>query len=245
MNRARVVLPCYNEADRLDVEAIDLFVGSQTAIDLILVDDGSTDATGDLLAELSAAHPDRVRVIRMEENRGKAEAVRAGLRSALDEGSPYIGYWDADLATPLAQIHELMALFPARPAIDVVMGSRVRMLGRRIDRSGFRHYVGRFYATLASVALGLPVYDTQCGAKLFRSSPALLSALEQPFCSGWSFDVELLRRLQSAWGDSGIDRIVEVPLERWTNVGDSKVSPIAGTRAFASLVRMIASGRIR
>lgn len=233
-----IVVPCYNEAARLDRQAFEraLADGRQS---FLFVDDGSTDGTGEVLAALAATRPERCRVVVAPENRGKAEAVRLGMRTALEAGAGMVGYWDADLSTPLSQIQAFAALLGSRPDVELVMGSRVRMLGRRIDRSGVRHLVGRAYATLASLSLGLPVYDTQCGAKLFRRSVALERALRRPFGSRWAFDVELIQRLQLDWGDRGIDRIIEVPLAEWRDVGDSKVSLRAGAAAFAFLFGLL------
>lgn len=244
MSRAWVVVPCYNEERRLDRGAFEAFLRRESGPTLLFVDDGSRDRTREVLHDLAATNPARAKVLESPDNRGKAEAVRLGMRSALAEGALYVGFWDADLATPLAQIAEFAAVLDDQPWIDVVMGSRVRMLGRSIERYGSRHLVGRFYATMASFVLALPVYDTQCGAKLFRTSPELADALAEPFRSGWSFDVELLQRLQHAWGDRGFDRIVELPLLRWRHVGDSKVSLLGGAAAFVALFRLLfRSGR--
>jgi dolichyl-phosphate beta-glucosyltransferase len=235
-----IVVPCYNEAHRLDRAAFEAKLASNDcSTTLLFVDDGSTDGTAALLAAIAATNPARASVVVMAENRGKAEAVRTGMRAALEAGARCVGFWDADLATPLHHVAEFAALLDSQPGIDVVMGTRVRMLGRHIDRSGSRHLIGRVYATLASVALGLPVYDTQCGAKLFRRSAALERALEQPFRSRWSFDVELLQRLQHGWGDRGNDRILEVPLPAWRDVGRSNVSLSSGAAAFAVLCALL------
>lgn len=230
-----IVVPCYNEANRLRAAEFAELLAGDPGIGLIFVDDGSTDSTATLLSKVTAANPSRCRLISQSINKGKAEAVRVGLQSALAEGAARAGFWDADLATPLRYVARFSAVFDERPEIEVVMGSRVRMLGRKIDRSTSRHLVGRAYATLASVVLGLPVYDTQCGAKLFRRSAALDRALERPFRSRWSFDVELLQRLQREWRDRGIDRIIEVPLREWRDAGNSAVSIKAGAFAFAAL----------
>jgi dolichyl-phosphate beta-glucosyltransferase len=96
----------------------------------------------------------------------------------------------------------------------------------------------RLYATIASLVLRLPVSDTQRGAKLFRSSPALVAALEQPVGSRWAFEVEFLKRLQQAWGHLGFGTIVEMPLTECYDVGESNVSLRAGARAVAFLLRL-------
>lgn len=232
--RTWIVVPCFNEAARLDRAAFEHVLHHSDGPVFLFVDDGSTDDTLAVLRALNAA-PGRCHVLPLRRNRGKAEAVRSGLLHALEAGALFAGYWDADLATPLAVVDQFRAELLQKPAIDAVIGARVRMLGREIDRSGVRHLVGRAYATAASLVLRLPVYDTQCGAKLFRASPALAAALETPFRSRWGFDVELISRLQRCWGESGIGRIVEVPLAEWHDVAGSKVSLRAGMRAFLSL----------
>ena len=133
---------------------------------------------------------------------------------ALD-GCKITGFWDADLATPLEQIVDLAAVLLADPKLLMVFGARVRLLGRNIQRQPVRHYLGRCFATTASTLLRLPIYDTQCGAKLFRITPELGVVLADPFQSRWIFDVELLARFMARHRgapDAVRDRIYEYPL---------------------------------
>jgi len=225
MARLTVVVPCYNEAARLDAAPLLAFVDSHPDASLLLVDDGSTDATAALLDRLAADRPGRIRALSLAPNAGKAEAVRRGLRDALAGGAEIVGYLDADLSTPPAEIDDLLAAL-ARPGVQVAIGARVGMLGYDIDRSAVRHYLGRVFATAASIILRARVYDTQCGAKLFRAGPALSEALSTAFLSRWAFDVELLGRLLI--GTPGVpalplDAIVEVPLPVWHDVKGSKL----------------------
>jgi hypothetical protein len=105
-----------------------------------------------------------------------------------------------------------------------VLGSRIRLLGRRVRRSPARHYAGRVFATVASLKLRLPVYDTQCGAKLFRACGETRAAFERPFSSRWIFDVEILARLTGSLGPEAVaERLVEHPLAEWADVGESKL----------------------
>jgi dolichyl-phosphate beta-glucosyltransferase len=233
-----IVVPCFDEAARFDVDA---FVTLATAVEAVwFVDDGSRDGTTELLDRVASLAPGRAHVRRLGANRGKAEAVRAGMLAALadDVGIDVVGYLDADLATPVSEMLRLVEMITAEPALDVVLGSRVGLLGHAVERRMSRHYVGRLYATAASVALGVPVYDTQCGAKLFRDSPALRAALARSFPDRWSFDVELLARL--LYPDPGVDAvgadaIVEVPLRAWRDVGGSKLDPLGSFRATLAL----------
>lgn len=230
--RVAIVVPCYNEAGRLRVEA--LCVLAETArCHVVVVDDGSTDATAALLAEAAAADA-RVHVLPQARNRGKGEAVRQGLLWATDAGYDMVGFCDADFATPA---HELARLVEACHAGNaVVLGSRVGLLGHEIERSLPRHYTGRVFGTLSSIILGFQVYDTQCGAKVFQAGRALRAAIDEPFASRWAFDVELLGRLAHQHGSTA--EFLEVPLLEWHDVAGSKLSLSASLRATADLFRI-------
>ncbi len=228
--RCTIVVPCYNEANRLRLDAFGAFLSSPLSrdIELLFVNDGSRDATLSVLQALRSQFPEKVRVLDKQPNAGKAEAVRHGMLHAIYSGEADItGFWDADLATPLEQIPDLAAMLTARHALTMVFGARVRLLGRAIHRQPLRHYLGRCFATVASSALRLPIYDTQCGAKLFRITPELKAVLAEPFQSRWIFDVELLARFQTLHkGNPDLlkDQIYEYPLPEWTDVAGSKVA---------------------
>ena len=168
-----LVVPCYNEAARLDRAAFLGFIASHPRLGVLFVDDGSTDATPDVLEDLRQAAPGAASVLRVPHG-GKAEAVRRGLLEALRSGAPLIGFWDADLATPLGAVDDFLALAGRRPEFEVFLGSRVNLLGRHVHRGAARHYAGRAFATAVSRALDLPAYDTQCGAKMFRATEAII-----------------------------------------------------------------------
>ena len=126
------------------------------------------------------------------------------------------------------------------PRLDMVFGARVRLLGRNIHRKSWRHYLGRCFATAASTLLRLPIYDTQCGAKLFRATPELREVLTAPFESRWIFDVELLARFMARHrADPATlhDRIYEFPLPTWTDIDGSKVGPVDFLKASWELFR--------
>ncbi len=246
-----LVVPCYDEAARLDRAELLRLARGREGLGVLFVDDGSTDGTAAALEELRRAEPSRIAVVRLPRNGGKAEAVRAGLRAAIADGAAIVGYADADLSTPVDELLRLVDA-AAGSARDVLLGSRVRLLGRRIERRAHRHYLGRVFATLASLALGIPVYDTQCGAKLFRATPALAAALAAPFETRWIFDVELLARLRAGGPGApglGEDAFEEVPLRAWRDVGGSKLRPramlVAGLQLLALAVRMRLAPRAR
>jgi dolichyl-phosphate beta-glucosyltransferase len=238
-----LVVPCHDEADRLDVAAFTSFIAAHPHARLVLVNDGSRDRTLDVLREIQSAAGERVDVLHLAENGGKAEAVRRGMLFALSTDTDVLGYWDADLATPLDACWAFVDMLRERPALEMVMGSRVLLLGRAIERKPVRHYAGRAFATAASITLQLPVYDTQCGAKMFRASPKLKTVFDEPFLSTWVFDVELIARLGSI-GNAGYDpaplheRIYELPLLEWRDVEGSKVKWVDFISAMFDLARI-------
>lgn len=213
--RVAVVIPVFNEADRFPVERFLGFLAAHPDVLACLVDDGSTDASPRLLERIAEALPDRVRVLRHAENRGKAEAVRSGVTALGDAGPRYIGYADADLSADPEELLRLADELDAHPQAWIAIGSRVRLLGRDIRRSAVRHVLGRVFATCASLALRLAVYDTQCGLKLFRPIEPVRAAFAQPFGTRWYFDVELLARLAVMPGPPMLERFREVPLTAW------------------------------
>jgi glycosyltransferase involved in cell wall biosynthesis len=240
--RASVVIPCYDEAARLPAARYKDFLREHPEVSFVFVDDGSRDGTLDLLRSIERVDPERVSVLALPENAGKAEAVRRGILRALDADVDYVGFWDADLATPLAAIPEFVKLLDARPELELAIGSRVVLLGRRVERRALRHYLGRIAATLISVALGLRVYDTQCGAKLFRANASARELFREPFRARWAFDVEILARLVRSRRGRALPPAeavtCEVPLSEWIDVAGSKIRPRDYLRAGVDLLRI-------
>jgi glycosyltransferase involved in cell wall biosynthesis len=239
--RQFVVVPCYNEADRMDADRLLTFLDHR-GIELVLVDDGSTDATPSMLSRLASKDPARVRVLTLDGNSGKGEAVRRGMLGAVAAGADLVGYFDADIATSPDEMVGLFDGLTADPDIDVAIASRVALLGRDVRRSEARHWIGRVFATLASLALAVPIYDTQCGAKAFRVTPTLEAAIGAPFFSRWGFDVELLGRLlnpPTPCRAVGAERMVEVPLRAWRDVGGSRIDLRKAPLVAANMSRML------
>lgn len=236
-----IVVPCYNEAARLEREQILRFAAAQPALHLLFVDDGSRDETRSLLDSMAAEQPS-ISVVAQPRNLGKAEAVRRGMNEAFAHDPIYVGYWDADLATPLEEIPRFVELLDAHPEVDVLFGSRVKLLGRTIDRRASRHYLGRVSATAISLTLGLAVYDTQCGAKLFRASPACRALFARPFATHWVFDVEIVARMirahRAGAGPDPTAAIREIPLRSWRDVAGSKVRPVDFFKSMLELLRI-------
>jgi len=244
MTHSVIVVPCYNEAQRLEVRRFEQFVLREQGIDFLLVNDGSRDATLALLESMHARNPRRFSFLHLKDNAGKAEAVRQGFLLALESRPANIGFWDADLATPLEDIPNFIEVLERKPSIDAVIGSRIPLLGRKIERQAIRRILGRVFANTASLALRLPVYDTQCGAKLFRANRVFQQAISQPFLARWIFDVELLARMTIARRNGRLsplaDALYEQPLDQWRDVAGSKLKRGDFVKAFVEMARIYA-----
>jgi glycosyltransferase involved in cell wall biosynthesis len=240
MQSTIVVVPCYNEQRRLDLAALASTLEQLPWLRFVFVDDGSSDGTGEMLGDFTKSWPGRAFARRLAHNSGKAEAVRQGVEYAMSMDAELVGYWDADLSTPLGAIPKFVECF-RRESTMLVLGSRVRSLGRRIERSAVRHYIGRVFATLAARALDLHVYDTQCGAKMFRVSAPMQRIFSRPFELNWAFDVEILARLagEAKSGDFQVEDVcTELVLDSWIEPGGSKLGLKQVPKVFMEIARL-------
>ena len=237
-----VVVPCHNESTRFQPGAFSEFLAEHPEVGFIFVNDGSTDDTPKILRALSAKWPNQAQALDLPKNAGKAEAVRRGMLLAFAQNPRFVGFWDGDLATPLNEIPIFLEIFKNHPKCDIVIGARVKLLGRNIQRRIVRHYFGRIFATTASLTLNMAVYDTQCGAKLFRATGEVRELFREPFCVNWTFDVEILARLTKLRRENGgpaIDESVrELPVNYWCDVPGSKVRPVDFFIALAEVIRI-------
>jgi glycosyltransferase involved in cell wall biosynthesis len=226
--RVLIVIPAYNEAERLPrlLAAVGEFLRSgervraEPPVDFLVVDDGSRqeqfEAVKAAVERLEQAA--RVRLMRLERNQGKGAAIRTGFARGLQESYGYLGFIDADSSVPITELQRAVTyLVDSAGAIAGVIGSRVQMLGRRVVRRAARHYTGRLFATFVSLYFHQPVYDTQCGLKLFAGD-ALRRHLSVPTDDRWVWDTQLLLAMLHAG-----EPIHEMPID-WTETGNSKVS---------------------
>ena len=117
-----IVIPCYNEAKRLKPNDYLDFLKRYPKIDLIMVNDGSGDETYALLKTIRQDNPNRCMILNLDPNSGKGEAVRQGILEALASGADYVGYWDADLSTPLETIPQFCTILMEKPDLFMVFG---------------------------------------------------------------------------------------------------------------------------
>lgn len=229
LGTVNIIVPCYNEADRLSPEDFLSFVADRPWLRFTFVDDGSADETRSVLMSMARQSEGRIDALLFDVNQGKAEAVRQGVLHGIRSNEHWaVGFWDADLATPLIDIDSFVTLLKKNKNTDLCIGSRVKLLGTQIDRDPGRHYFGRLAATAASTVLSLKVYDTQCGAKIWRINDNTRNLFDEAFVTRWIFDVELLARWKKKINEQGVtnpaQRIIEVPLQIWTDVAGSKLT---------------------
>ena len=231
-----IVVPCFNEEGRLKLEEFKRFINESSGIELLFVDDGSKDDTWRILQEMASGNEQKVYTLKLHKNQGKAEAVRQGVLAALKHNPEYIGFWDADLAVPMDDVKLFIQAITEDKKLMMVAGGRIKRLGSNIHRSQFRHYLGRSFATIVSIHLRLPVYDTQCGAKLLTSE-LCRQVFAEPFSSKWFFDVEIFKRMIRIYGtQTTIGSVLELPLKQWIDGGGSKVKLIEAAWQFYKLL---------
>ena len=219
-----IVVPCYNEEKRLGRRAFAEYLSIHNDVGFCFVNDGSKDGTIEVIRNIRDDFPGQVALLDLGRNYGKAEAVRSGVSHVSQLYScRYIGFWDADLATPLEEIDNFLKILSSNDELLVASGSRISRMGACIERTPFRYMEGKFFAALSSAVLGLKFRDTQCGAKLFEKEIAL-RIFAEPLISRWCFDVELFARIRDLMGHAEVKRVVyEVPLQKWKEIPGSKM----------------------
>lgn len=228
--RLSVVIPAYNEEERLEpmLRAYASAIGPED--ELIVVVNGSTDHTADVARRVAEDHRS-IQVMEIHEKIGKGGAVRAGFARA---AGTWVGFADADLATPPA---EFMRLLEAAATADGAIASRWAPGAKVYGRTWIRTTASLMFAGLVRLMFGLPFADTQCGAKVFHRR-FLPGYLANSTVTDLAFDVELLLLLTRSGA-----RILEVP-SVWTAVPGSSTlaSPVGlvrnGWRMFQSLLRL-------
>ncbi len=223
-----ICVPCYRESQRLPAFIADIrrvFSSSQTSrVTLYFLDDGS----GEFETKLMRAAVDDLKdnshisfhYVEFPENRGKGAVLRDGFANAMKNGFDLIGFFDGDGATPAKEILNLIHQFEHTPESDVVVGSRWKALGHPVERSFKRHLSGRIFATILSILYSIPIYDSQCGAKLFRKRVLTSELLALCDNQNWLFDTQLIITLHSRGRD-----IFELPVV-WKDQPGSKINLI-------------------
>ena len=233
--RLSLVIPAYNEERCLlpSLQRVDEYLSTQPyASELVVVDDGSTDGTAELVRGFAPSVPDRVsvRLLVHESNRGKGAAVRTGCLAAQGE---YVVFTDMDLAVPVEELERVLERLEA--GAEVAVGTRLHPGGRdmRSRQPPLRRLAGRLFVLVRRLVAVPELHDTQCPLKGFRHQAARRLFAAQRL-SGWTFDVELLY-LAKRWGL----RVEEVPVH-WDHVAGSHVGlrPRVAAQVLWDLLRL-------
>jgi len=240
-----IIIPCYNEADRLDTNKFIDYLSKNSHLHFIFIDDGSTDNTNLIIKQIILKFNSLASLLINETNKGKAESVRLGVIESYKMNPDFIGFLDADLAAPIEEIDNLLKIIKKDKTKEVVFASRIQLIGSEIKRNYFRHFFGRVFATVVSNILNLPVYDTQCGAKIF-SRKICDDIFYEQFISPWLFDVELFARLLNVFGmERTIQMSYEHPVSKWVDIDGSKVKPIYFLKAPFELLKIVRHYKLR
>jgi dolichyl-phosphate beta-glucosyltransferase len=232
------VIPAYNEEGRLGrtLERIHEWLrGQGETFEILVVDDGSTDGTGELARRFAEENPG-VDLVTQPANLGKGAAVREGFRRARGE---QVVFSDADLSTPIEELAGMRAALDG--GADLVIASRgLPESNLAVRQAWYRENMGKLFNRIVRLITGIPFHDTQCGFKLLRGDAARAAAAEMRE-DGFSFDVELILLVRRAGG-----RVHEFPVT-WRHVDDSRVSPLTDSLGmlFALLGIVARTGRYR
>ncbi|MBT8282881.1 MAG: response regulator [Muriicola sp.] len=219
-----IVIPCYNEEERLSSAVFQKFASENLGYHLCFVNDGSTDNTLEVLNELRKGNEDTISVYNCERNGGKAEAVRQGiLHLSKDPQYDYLGYLDADLSTDFRDFDELVKTLE-NSEFKIVSGSRISRMGADITKESARKIISKTINLIIQTILGMPFKDTQCGAKIMKSD-MVAPIFEKKFITRWLFDVEIFMRMKKFYGKDRAKKLIcEQPLKRWIHADGSKLS---------------------
>jgi len=227
-----IVIPAYNEAGRIPAtlqEVVATVRQKGWSAEVIVVDDGSTDTTAEVVRQFAASAPE-VRLLQNPGNRGKGFSVRSGLLQALGE---VVMFTDADLSAPM---EEAQGLFDAiANGADIAIGSRwLERTRQTIRQPLYRQFFGRCFNAVTRFVMGLPFADTQCGFKAFTRAAAQ-TVFQLQTIERWGFDPEILfiafkrgfriqevpvswahdERTRMSYLKDGIQMLEEIAIVRW------------------------------
>ncbi len=233
-----VVIPCYNEEERLLSDQFLSFIDKNSGYHLCFVNDGSTDSTLNVLKALRKGREDYITVYDCEKNGGKAEAVRLGMLHMENfQGLDYIGFLDADLSTDFEDFDDLVSVIE-NSNYKIVSGSRISRMGANIAKESARQIISLSINFVIRKILSMPFKDTQCGAKIFHKDVISL-LFKEKFITKWLFDVEIFMRMKKHFKISKAKELIcEKPLKRWVHVDGSKLSMKDSIKIIGQLVQI-------
>ena len=232
-----LIIPCYNEEKRLKTPVYNKFISlNEKEIDFYFVDDGSTDGSVSVIKnEIISKNPLNSFIMQLKKNLGKGTAVRLGLFEAQKYNYDYYAFIDSDLQIPLDQVWRLHQILRKEGAL-VGLSVRNRLRDYRSNKARF--FLSVSFSKLVNYILKLKprLLDTQCGCKIFKEEIINLG-FNQPFISGWLFDLEVLMRLRNSV-PSFRNKIVEVKLVQLNKSNNSKLRWTNNIELFRELYRI-------
>lgn len=215
-----MIVPCYNEGQRILEKEYLSFLNSHTNFNLLFVDDGSNDQTFEVLTKLKEKHQN-INILKLDRNSGKAEAIRAGFNTIANKNYQLIGYIDADLAIPFSEVLRLQKRI--NEGYHFAFSSKKPTRNSKLEIKFKRYFIGRVLSFMVSKSLKLKIYDTQCGCKLMNKELADI-AFKSSFFSSWLFDVEIIWRIIIQKGRSFFNnKAIEVPVKKLIDRGSSRI----------------------
>jgi len=211
-----LIVPLYNESKRFNSDYFDSIYNKN--LDLIFVNDGSNDDTLIMIKNLSF----KKHIISYNENKGKGEAVRLGIKYAISKKYDLIGYLDSDGAFSSSSVIKLIdhaiIEFNSNKDLGMVIGSRINLSGRKIIRTKSRKIISMAVKIMLSLIIKNKPYDTQSGFKIIKNTKVLKDTVEKKFETSWFFDVELIEAIRRKY------EIYEIPVDNWADIKGSKLN---------------------
>jgi len=232
MKTLSIIIPAYNEENHI-INTLDIILKEEKnnpfeLLEVVVVDDGSTDDTNNIVEEYSL-RDNRVRCIGYGVNKGKGAAVKHGMDNTLGD---YKLFLDADSSTHMDSVNDLLTDI-YKNEYDILIGSRTKKMGGKIivRQSKKRSQLGGIGFVLVKKILDMPIMDTQCGCKIFKKNIADDIFSDQKI-NGWMFDCEALYKAYKK------GYIVKEKGVKWSHEGNSKVTLISYFRSFIDLIRI-------
>lgn len=215
--QAALVIPFHNEEKRLSLGNLEELL-EDDRLSIYLVDDGSRDSTREILKKWQSKNSleNRVKILTLAKNVGKANAVRLGMRLAVADGFRVVGQMDADASIRKSDLLLGLDLIWQNENIYLVSAARVRLAGLSVSRDPARQWIGRIVATLVFLVTSIPMYDPQSPLKWWRFSGRNSSALDSNLETYWFGEVELILRLSGGERNTINPPILrEFPIQFW------------------------------
>lgn len=227
-----IIFPYYNEANRIDLISLQKFIAS-VSVDVMFINDGSTDNTTKLVSNLCNQVRVNVRIVELKKNIGKTNALRIGMLRALEAGYDFALTQDIDLPYSGEDAKRAIKLMKT-DNVDIYSGARVRLAGSGTLRSPLRQWAGRVIATIIYVFYSKDFYDPQSPCKVYNLK-SIHDNLNKRFKSRWFGDVELLFRSRNNRKPLVCKEFL---LEEWEDKPDGKLRIISVFKVFTDLLKI-------